>query len=380
LPSEIDQLRAEIQNLSSRIAHIERRLDISDPAETAVPAERAPVDTGALVSVKLINRIGALTLAIGIVFFFKYAVDNRWIGALGRVLLGLIAGLFLIAVADWLRRRNQQVFSQGVAGCGLAAIFISIYAAFAYYGLASQTVGFIGLVLTCAGAVALSIVYGVISIAALGFIGAVLTSLLLRTKGDPPLELYFPYLLLVIVTAVVITVRQRWTALSPITTSFTLLAALILIDEHHPNGFIAFCLVAAALHFAAAFGVRGTPGVHDSLYVLGHASLLLGLIRMVALSAVHHTAPADQANVISELESFLIAAYGAVVLLIALSRKTNPDRILAGVLLSIVVAKLYLWDVWQLKTFYLISAFVALGIFLLIASFAYTRFRGRTSP
>ncbi len=41
----------------------------------------------------LVNRIGVVTLVLGIAFFFKWAVDNQWIGPTGRVILGLISGL-----------------------------------------------------------------------------------------------------------------------------------------------------------------------------------------------------------------------------------------------------------------------------------------------
>ena len=39
-----------------------------------------------------VNRIGVITLVLGVAFFFKYAVDNRWIGETGRVVLGILAG------------------------------------------------------------------------------------------------------------------------------------------------------------------------------------------------------------------------------------------------------------------------------------------------
>lgn len=375
LESEIDRLRAAVEDLSSRVAQLEHS-SIELPGAlppTVVPAVPSKSDSN--LGPKLINRIGALTLAIGIVFFFKYAVDNRWIGALGRVILGLIAGIVLVGLADWLRKRNQQVFSQGVAGCGLATIFISIYAAFAYYHLASPTTGFVALVFTCAFAVALSLIYGSVSISLLGFIGAVFTALLLRSGSQPSLALQFPYLLLVSGTAVVISVRQRWMILSPMIAAFVLLAALVLINEHHPKAFVVFCFVLAALHFAAAFKTEDGSPLRKTLYLIGHAGVILALVRVLALWALHHSSGADRASFTSELESFLLAAYGVAMAIAGILRKSSADRMLAIVLLGFVVAKLYLWDVWQLTRFYLVTAFIALGVILLFASFIYSRFR-----
>lgn len=171
---------------------------------------------------------------------------------MGRVILGLIAGIVLITIAGWLRKRSQQVFAQGIAGCGLATIFISIYATFAYYHLAALAFGFVMLVLTCAFAVVLSLMYNSVSIGLLGFAGAVLTALLLQTSSQPSLSLNFPYLLLVSATAIVISLRQRWTLLSSGMGALILFAALVLINEHHPDAFILFCLILASLHFGSA--------------------------------------------------------------------------------------------------------------------------------
>jgi uncharacterized membrane protein len=378
LESEIDQLRAAVEDLSSRVAQLEGRFN--EPRGTSVTSSvlqptaiSSKPDSN--LGPKLINRIGALTLAIGIVFFFKYAVDNKWIGALGRVILGLIAGIVLVGLADWLRKRNQKVFSQGVAGCGLATIFISIYAAFAYYHLASPVTGFVALVLTCAFAVVLSLIYGSVSIGILGFVGAVFTALLLRNSAQPPITLHFPYLLLVSATAIVISLRQSWTVLSSAIGVLVLFAGLLLINEHHPYAFVVFCFVLAALHLGAAAKAGDKPRLWNALYFVGHAGLLLALIRLVALWAVHHSTAADHASITSELESFLLAGYGVAIAILGILRNSSADRMLAFVLLALVVAKLYLWDVWQLTRFYLVTAFIALGVILLVASFLYSRFR-----
>lgn len=42
------------------------------------------------------NRIGILAVLIGMACFLKLAIDNHWIGPLGRVLIGLIAGAALM--------------------------------------------------------------------------------------------------------------------------------------------------------------------------------------------------------------------------------------------------------------------------------------------
>ena len=79
------------------------------------------------------------------------------------------------------------------------------------------------------------------------------------------------------------------------------------------------------------------------------------------------------------LESLLLALYGVLALTYGIMWKLLTDRWLGIILLCLVIAKLYLWDVWQLNRFYRISAFVLLGVLLLGASYIYSRFRSRAS-
>src|SRR5689334_984093 len=93
----------------------QRISEVSTPPQQLYPIQKAEPRSERLESqfgLTIVNRIGAITLAIGIIFFFKYAVDSKWITASGRVFLGMVSGLILIGVADWLRKRDQRVFSQ----------------------------------------------------------------------------------------------------------------------------------------------------------------------------------------------------------------------------------------------------------------------------
>src|SRR5947209_9648602 len=118
---ELRDLRAAINDLSARVAALEGR----SPALASPVASSSSPAPDARLGLTVINRIGALTLAIGVIFFFKYAADNEWIGPAARVFIGILTGLALLAASRWLDRRNQGTFAQGIAGCGYAAIYIS---------------------------------------------------------------------------------------------------------------------------------------------------------------------------------------------------------------------------------------------------------------
>ena len=102
-------------------------------------------------------------------------------------------------------------------------------------------------------------------------------------------------------------------------------------------------------------------------------------MRIVGTWAVHNSSPSERSSFVSALESLLLALYGIFGLTLGIMRKRLIDRWLGIFLLCLVIAKLYLWDVWQLDRFYRISAFVLLGVLLLSASYVYSRFRSRAS-
>src|SRR4051812_29448580 len=131
----------------------------------AAAGERPAIETK--VGLTLVNRIGVITLVLGVAFFFKWAVDNQWIGPTGRVLLGLLAGGLALGAADFLFRKAQKTFAQGIAGAGLAFVSLAAYAAFGFYHLVPQAVAFAFLLSTTVFGVALSLRYDSPAIAAL---------------------------------------------------------------------------------------------------------------------------------------------------------------------------------------------------------------------
>jgi uncharacterized membrane protein len=438
--NEVRKLQSAVEELSIRVAGLEQRLSRLEQSRSPVlpiapplPASEKPEKLESRLGLTIVNRIGAVTLAIGIIFFFKYAADNAWIGALGRVILGLLAGLVLIGVAEWLRQRDQRVFSQGIAGCGLAILYISLYASFAYYQLVSDTVAFLSMVGASALAVTLSFRYQHPAIAALGLIGAFLTPPLLRNGEDQP-WLLFPYLTLLDAASVEIALRKRWPVLSALALAgtailfmewaspaqhkgtatglfflfaffalflmasirsfqrqgqtldlvmialnafWTILSAWILLDKHHPGSFAFVTFLIAAVHLALAFSFRHMRRLYTVLYVTGHSCFPIAALQVLAMWAEYTAAPANRTSLTSEFDSVALAMYAVVMITLGVLRSSIIDRRIGLALLGIVIAKLYLYDVWLLTRFYRISAFVALGVLLLAASYMYSRFKDK---
>ncbi|HEY3104580.1 MAG TPA: DUF2339 domain-containing protein [Pyrinomonadaceae bacterium] len=117
-------------------------------------------------------------------FFLKYAFDNRWIGELGRVAIGVAAGVTFTALGYRYHRRKWRVFSQILTGGGIVLLYLSAYASFAYYHLATQKAAFIYLALLIAEAAALALLYDAPAIAVMALVGGFLVPILLRSDRD----------------------------------------------------------------------------------------------------------------------------------------------------------------------------------------------------
>ncbi len=114
---------SEIRRINERLDAIEQRLGRLESARAPRPAPaQLPTPSAApsrpleiRFGLTLLNRAGVITFVLGVAFFFKYAVDSRWIGPSGRVLPGAAAGLVALGAADRPWRRDQKTFAQGIA-------------------------------------------------------------------------------------------------------------------------------------------------------------------------------------------------------------------------------------------------------------------------
>jgi uncharacterized membrane protein len=364
--SDDRDLRELVKDLESRVAALEHRAVV---LPRSVPATQSVDSRFGLAAV---NRIGAITLAVGIIFFFKYAVDSEWIGPGARFGIGVVTGFILIAASEWFGRRDQRIFSQGLAGCGLATLYISLYAAFGYYKLIGAGVAFTSLVILCTSVLVLSVRRKNPAVAVLGLFGALLTPQLIELANPQTwIVVEAVYLFAVDLTAVSIALVQASRVLVLLTAAMVALTALLRVNETNHSTFAMLMFGLAILHFATWMRRRyARTDVTYSTYLAGHCFAAFACLRLLT-SWASHTALA------STLASIFLAVYGIALLSLGLAKGARTDRGLGLAFLGLVVAKLYLYDIWNLAYAARITAFVALGALLLLASFIYGRSKSR---
>lgn len=169
--------------------------------------------------------VGGLALALGGVFLVRFAVEQNLIGPTGRILLGLALAAALLAAGEALRRRDRRDgftdlpaahmpnVPSVLTAVGTMTAFGSLYAAYELYHLLSPAVAFLLLGLTGVATLLAALLHGP-ALAALGFVGAAVTPMLI--SSDAP-NAWGVVLLIAMVTASALAVARirlwRWLAL-----------------------------------------------------------------------------------------------------------------------------------------------------------------------
>ena len=173
-----------------------------------------------------LNRIGVVAFIFGLGFFLKYSIDNNWIGPAGRVVIGILAGLGLLAGGEYGQRKGYRIFAQGLTGGGTAALYFSIFAAFSFYHLIGQLTAFGIMIMITTTAVLLSVRYDAYAIALLGITGGFLTPFFLST-GVPNQVGLFSYIALLNCGILALAYFKQWRSLNIINFVFTVFILIL---------------------------------------------------------------------------------------------------------------------------------------------------------
>jgi uncharacterized membrane protein len=181
---DLRALRFQIAALTARVYELERRAGVetataaappprpSPPpaakevppapahdlsAKPAVTRDRGSADLEGRIGRVWINRIGIVATLFGVAYFIKYAFDNNWIGAGGRVAIGIIAGIAVLVWSERFRGKGLVAFSCSLKGVGIGILYLSLWAASSYFHLVPVPASFAAMALVTAFTVILAL-------------------------------------------------------------------------------------------------------------------------------------------------------------------------------------------------------------------------------
>jgi uncharacterized membrane protein len=229
------EVTAELAALSARVGALERELALLRQLPHTPPVEPVPpppcvTETARAATLditqhsarrpslenrigsRLFNFIGIFALLIGAGWFLKLAMDNHWIGPLGRVLAGLIAGTAIILWSERFRRQGFSVFSYSLKAVGSGVLYLSLWAAFQLYHLMPASVALSAMILVTAWNAYMAWVQDSELLAAYALVGGFATPWLLSTGGNHQIFL-FSYIFVIDVATVVLARLKPWSRL-----------------------------------------------------------------------------------------------------------------------------------------------------------------------
>jgi len=272
---------------------------VSEPSfAVAEPVRNARLMDGSLesrIGSQWFNRIGILAVLIGMAWFLKFAIDNHWIGPLGRILIGLIAGVGAIVWSERFRSKGYPAFSYSLKAIGSGILYLDLWAAYELYHLISSGVAFAGMVLVTAWNGFMCWVQGAELLALYAIVGGFGTPLLLSTGENHEMVL-FSYLLLLDIAVLVLVALRPWSRLllgAFVGTVFCFVAWSVRFYSDSQFAITAFFTAAFFLLFAVApkllRGMQATNATHLStrdnivLVLLPLANAALGFLEFYLL-------------------------------------------------------------------------------------------------
>jgi uncharacterized membrane protein len=349
-------IAVSLSSLSKRVRELEKKAGVlpqSSPvrpvatpvsavAESAAPAPSmssaaAPIElkpatptTGesfaAWIKEDWLVKLGAFMLLLGFSWLTTYAFMNNWIGPVGRIVLGIVAGCAFMGFGFY--RMRQYVKQGGIfLVLGSATVILTIFAARVTYDFFTPFSA-LGIMFLAAAFVALaSVRYRVQSLALISMVLAGLTPILIHSGQINDVGL-FSYLLLMTLGTVWVVAITGWRSL--------VFAALMIVSMYSVSFWIfgslqtTSPLMMFAFAFAALFFVVGILGIlkssvkdrkADLLVAAGNGIFLLLWIKCGIL-------PEWQTLIIS---AWMIVFAGGGFMVFRATRQPAPFLLYAGV-------------------------------------------------
>ncbi len=199
------------------------------PQPTFVPASATPKpsffernpDLEKFIGENLVSKIGIAILVLAIGYFVKFAIDNNWIGEVGRVAIGIACGGILAGIAHYMRN-SYKAFSSVLVGGGLAVFYFTIALAYHQFHLFEQSTAFVIMVVITGFAVVLSMLYDRQEVAIIALVGG-FASPFMVSDGSGNYKTLFTYLILLNTGLLVLAYYKAWRLLNLLAFVFTVI-------------------------------------------------------------------------------------------------------------------------------------------------------------
>jgi uncharacterized membrane protein len=206
---------------------------IPPPRTAAASSASRGFDLEERIGGRWLQHAGLIVLLLGIAFFLRYAFEHDWLSPAIRVALGMAGG---VAMATGGVRLSVRYRAYGLllAGGGIAALYLSVYAALNLYALFGSGLAFALLIAITAAAAALADRTGSQAIALVAVCGGFATPFLVGGGSNQQLRL-FSYVALLIGATMYLAHRRRWRWLNVVSLGLTMLTVAVWATAYYTD-------------------------------------------------------------------------------------------------------------------------------------------------
>lgn len=225
---QLKEIHVALSDLARRIERLERRIPEQEsqqitpdaPATASTPPPPTPPPPPPvtepsqkkefLLGGNVFAILGVISLVIGVVAFYFYAITQGWINEIIRVIIVIAAGAVLIGIGEYLKHQYRR-YASIITGGGIVLFYISVYMANVGYGILGDMFAYTALLLV-------TVLGGLIamhrkdrSALVLAVVGGYLTPFIIGlTEGNPviPVATYLTILNLLVVLGAFL--RYSW--------------------------------------------------------------------------------------------------------------------------------------------------------------------------
>ncbi len=202
--AEIKPVVVKEEPLAKQQATVEHVKPVQQELRSVAPGSNLEEKIGS----KIFSIIGIIALVLGVSIGVKYAIDKDLINETGRLVLGYAAGIVLLDLSFFYKKR-YGVFSAVLLSGAMAIMYFTTFLGYSYYHKYPAAVAFLVMAVFTAFTVFAAHVYNYEIIALIGLVGGYALPPLLST-GSGEIQYMFGFMLLLNLGVLALSFLKYW--------------------------------------------------------------------------------------------------------------------------------------------------------------------------
>jgi uncharacterized membrane protein len=359
LRKELEELKGAKKSSSMPVANEYKKKRSSMPVEKREPG--AMENLFAWMKEDFLMKLGAGLVLLALAWFVTYSFQNDWIGPMGRIALGMLAGTGVLA-GGYFAMEKRRVPGQVLIVLGTTGLLLTTFAARGIYDFftPASALGIMTLVVVLTTVI--SVKEKAMSLAVTSFLGGVAAPLM-TASPDPNYLVLVSYLFLLCLGVFAVVAMRGWKEL--VTMAVVTVAIFTLPAELLDELSAQMALLFAALFYALFFVGNSLGILHDKKVVVSDLIVTLFTVFLGIFWVSEY--------VLIDLQSLVLAAVAIISMAVSLlfKSRTMPIKSIylhsAGAVVLLGAAAIFEFE-GEIQTIVLsleALAFVAMAIYLL---------------